>query len=58
MLRRIGDLLAERAEAYAAADLVVDTDGIGPDETAREILDALDGGPGEADGTRAYPRGS
>ncbi len=42
MLRRIGDLLASREAAYAAADLAVDTDGIGPEETARAILAALE----------------
>jgi shikimate kinase len=40
--RRIEALLASREAAYAGADLVVDTDGIGPEETARAVLAALE----------------
>ena len=52
--RRIEELLASREGAYATADLAVDTDGIGPEETARAILEALEGprGQGEASGAR------
>ena len=57
MLRRIGKLLAERAAAYAAAGLVVDTDGIGPEETARAILDGLESGKGETDAARTRSGG-
>jgi len=57
MLRRIGKLLAERAAAYAAAGLVVDTDGIGPEETARAILDGLESGKGETDAARTRSSG-
>jgi shikimate kinase len=57
MRGRIGELLASRETAYAAADLAVDTDGIGPEETAQAILSALEKwrGRGNAPGARPGP---
>ncbi len=54
-LGRIRALLARREEAYAAADVVVDTDGSDPERVSLEVLRAIRGFGGR--GRRARRKG-
>lgn len=53
---KIGALFEERQASYALADVALDSDGVGPDEMARRVVEALE--RLEAEGEQRGPCGT